>query len=71
MIFRLGYASNQNYSHAYWFNNDPKTCYEVKTGIYNGPLNFDKEAQYWDIYIKKGNKPYSKISLDQLKNYIK
>jgi len=67
--FRLGYATPKNYTKAYWFT-DAKMCYEVKTGIYSGVLNFLPEAQSWNIYIKLGNKPYKEITLEQLKTYI-
>jgi len=45
MIFRIGTASNQNYSHAYWFNNDPRTPYELLTNTYKGVLNLDENPR--------------------------
>ena len=70
MIFRIGTASNQNYAHAYWFTNDPKTPYEILTNTYEGVLDYCLETTDKTIWIKKGNKPYKKITLNELKTYI-
>lgn len=71
MIFRIGTASNQNYSHAYWFNNNPRTPYELLTNTYKGVLNYMINITDKTIWVKKGNKPYKQITLEELKEYIK
>jgi len=71
MIFRIGTASNQNYSHAYWFNNNPKTPYELLTNTYKGVLDFMINITDKTIWVKSGNKPYRRITLEELKEYIK
>ena len=71
MIFRIGTASNQNYAHAYWFNNDPRTPYELLTNTYKGVFNCYIGKTDKTIWVKKGNKPYKQITLEELKEYIK
>lgn len=64
MVFRIGYASNMNFSNAYWFN-DPQSAYDIVTGKEKDTRNTDKS-----IWIKKGNNAYQRISLEQLQKYI-
>ena len=71
MVFRIGTASNQNYSHAYWFNNNPRTPYELLTNTYKGILDCMISITDKTIWVKKGNKPYKQITLEELKEYIK
>ena len=71
MTFRIGSATSRNYSHAYWFNDDPKTPYELLTNTYKGVLNFHIEFTDKTIWVKKGNKSYKQITLEELKQYIK
>ena len=71
MIFRIGTASNQNYSHAYWFKDDPRTPYELLTNTYKGVLDCMISITDKTIWVKKGHNAYRKITLEELKEYIK
>ena len=70
MIFRIGTATSKNYSYAYWFRDDPQTPYELLTNTYNGVLDYIIELTDKTIWVKKGNKPYKQITLEELKKYI-
>lgn len=70
MVFRIGTASNQNYSHAYWFT-EPKTPYYLLTNNVNDYTGYWIDNTDKTIWVKKGNKAYKQITLEELKEYIK